>query len=190
MHEGSPKGSIEVICGSMFSGKSEELIRRLKRASIAKMRVQVFKHSFDDRFHDMKIASHSGFTFEGYAVQTVEQITDMLKPETQVVGIDEAQFFEKSLIDLCEKLAAKGIRVIVAGLDQDFIGRPFGCMPELLCVAESVDKLSAICTKCGMPASKSQRLIDGKPAPLDNPVIVVGAEEKYEARCRHCHEIG
>jgi len=190
MHEGSPKGSIEVICGSMFSGKSEELIRRLKRASIAKLKVQVFKHCFDDRFHNMKIVSHSGFTFEGFAVSSVKQILDNLKPDSQVVGIDEAQFFATELINLCQNLANKGIRVIVAGLDQDFAGRPFGCMPELLCIAESVDKLSAICTQCGMPASKSQRLIDGQPAPADSPVIVVGAEEKYEARCRHCHEIG
>ena len=189
MHEGEIYGSIEVICGSMFSGKSEELIRRLKRATIARQKVQVFKHTLDDRFHKVKVASHSGYTFEAYAVKDTSQIEEMLHEDTRVVGIDEAQFFENDLVDLCQKLADSGRRIIVAGLDQDFLGRPFGCMPAVLAVAESVSKLSAICMVCGRPASRSQRLINGKPAPADSPVIVVGASEAYEARCRKCHEI-
>lgn len=189
MHEGSLNGSIEVICGSMFSGKSEELIRRLKRASIARQRVQVFKHSLDNRFHKREIASHSGFKFEAHAVKDVSQIQELINPDAHVIGIDEAQFFGNDLADLCQKMADQGKRVIVAGLDQDFLGRPFGPMPVLLSIAENVDKLQAICLRCGRPASRSQRLIDGKPAPADSPVIVVGASESYEARCRHCHEI-
>lgn len=187
MHEGLPYGSIEVICGSMFSGKSEELIRRLKRASIARLKVQVFKHSSDDRYHDLKIASHDGATFDAHAVRNVKEIRSLLKEDTQVAGIDEAQFFSDELPALCQQLADQGVRVIVAGLDQDFLGRPFGSMPYLLSIAENVDKLSAICIKCGKPASRSQRLINGKPAPANSPVIVIGAKETYEARCRGCH---
>lgn len=187
MHQGDIHGSIEVICGSMFSGKSEELIRRLKRATIAKQKVQVFKHSLDDRFHRIHVASHSGYTFDAYAVKDTSQIEEMLHEDTMVVGIDEAQFFKDELTSLCQKLADSGIRVIVAGLDQDFLGRPFGPMPQLLSIAEYVDKLQAICTVCGHPASKSQRLIDGVPAPPDQPVIHVGASETYEARCRRHH---
>lgn len=189
MHEGCPNGSIEVICGSMFSGKSEELIRRVKRASIARQKVQVFKHSLDDRFHKMEIASHSGFKSEAFAVNRTSQIEELLNNDTKVIAIDEAQFFDDDLPVLCQKLADEGRRVIVAGLDQDFLGRPFGPMPTLMSVAESVDKIHAICIKCGRPASRSQRLIDGKPAPADSPIIVVGADETYEARCRQCHEI-
>ncbi len=189
MHEGDIFGSIEVICGSMFSGKSEELIRRLKRATIARQKVQVFKHTLDNRFHKVKVASHSGYTFEAYAVKDTSQIEEMLDKDTRVVGIDEAQFFDSDLVDLCQKLADSGLRVIAAGLDQDFLGRPFGCMPDLLAVAESVSKLSAICIQCGRPACRSQRLIDGEPAPAHSPVIEVGASEAYEARCRRCHQI-
>ncbi|MCD4785948.1 MAG: thymidine kinase [Candidatus Eremiobacteraeota bacterium] len=189
MHEGFPYGSIEVISGGMFCGKSEELIRRVKRASIARLKVQVFKHSIDNRYNDILVTSHSGFTYEAHAVVNIEQIRKLLKPDTQVVGIDEAQFFSDSLPALCRELADNGIRVIVAGLDQDFMGRPFGPIPVLLAIAEHVDKLTAICMKCGRPATRSQRLIDGKPAPSDSPVIVVGASESYEARCRNCHEI-
>ncbi len=189
MHEGYPEGTIEVICGSMFSGKSEELIRRVKRATIARLKVQVFKHSYDNRFDAVNISSHGGYSFKAMPVNDVSQIEELLDEDTEVVAIDEAQFFDNTLVDLCQKLADEGRRVIVAGLDQDFLGRPFGPMPYLLCVAESVDKLHAICMKCGRPASRSQRLIDGKPASPDSPVIEVGAKERYEARCRHCHEI-
>jgi len=187
MFESYHSGSIEVICGSMFSGKSEEMIRRIKRASIAKQKVQVFKHSLDDRFHKMEISSHSGFTCEAHAVSDVSVIKELLHDDTMVIGIDEAQFFGPELTSLCQRLADEGKRVIVAGLDQDFLGKPFGPMPELMTVAESVDKLHAICVKCGRLASRSQRLINGKPAPADSPVILVGAAESYEARCRHCH---
>lgn len=189
MHERFPYGSIEVISGGMFSGKSEELIRRVKRASIARLKVQVFKHSMDDRYHEVMVTSHSGFTYEAHAVVSVKQIRKLLKPDTQVVGIDEAQFFRDNLPALCQELADNGIKVIVAGLDQDFMGRPFGPIPILLAIAEHVDKLTAICMKCGRNATRSQRLINGKPASSDSPVIVVGASESYEARCRHCHEI-
>jgi thymidine kinase len=189
LHEGDILGSIEVICGSMFSGKSEELIRRLKRANIAGQRVQVFKHSLDDRFDGIKVASHSGFTFEGYAVKDTSQVEELLREDTQVVGIDEAQFFGGDLPGLCQKLADSGRRVILAGLDQDFLGRPFGPMATLMAIAEYVDKLNAICMVCGRPASRSQRLLNGEPAPSDSPVIVVGASENYEARCRRHHVI-
>lgn len=189
MHEGISNGSIEVICGSMFSGKSEELIRRVKRASIARQKVQVFKHSLDNRFHKKEIVSHSGFAYEAYAVTHTSQIRELLHDDTQVVGIDEAQFFDDTLPAICQKLADEGLRVIVAGLDQDFLGRPFGPMPTMMAVAEHVDKIHAICMRCGMPASRSQRLIDGKPAAADSPLIVVGASESYEARCRRCHSV-
>lgn len=189
MLEGLPYGSIEVICGSMFSGKSEELIRRLRRASIAKLKIQAFKHSIDNRFHADNVASHSGFSLSAHPVQSSAQIRNLLLPGVQVVAIDEAQFFDDDLPELCQQMADDGIRVVVAGLDQDFLGRPFGPMAVLLCVAEKVDKLSAICVQCRRPASRSQRLINGEPAPIDSPVIVVGAEESYEARCRHCHRI-
>lgn len=182
-------GLIEVICGSMFSGKSEELIRRLKRASIARQKVQVFKHCLDKRFHTEEISSHSGFTYVAIPVQCAHQIETKLAPGTQVIGIDEAQFFGDDLPAVCEKLAGAGRRVIIAGLDMDFLGRPFGPMPILMSLAEKVDKLHAICLQCGKPASKSQRLINGKPAPADSPQIVIGAKETYEARCRHCHSV-
>ncbi len=189
MFEGCPDGSIEVICGSMFSGKSEELIRRIKRASIARQKVVVFKHSLDDRFHKMEVTSHSGFTYNAFAVRDTSQIVELLEEDCQVIGIDEAQFFDDALPQLCDKLANKGKRVILAGLDQDYLGRPFGAMPILMSMAESVDKLHAICIKCGRPASRSQRLINGMPAAANGPVIQVGACESYEARCRQCHEI-
>lgn len=190
MHEGFPYGSIEVVCGSMFSGKSEELIRRVRRAKIARLRVQIFKHSLDIRFHKKKVSSHSGYEIEAHPVNDVTQIRELLIKDTQVVGIDEAQFFNDDIVDLCQEMANDGKRVIVAGLDQDFRGKPFGPMATLLAVAEHVDKLSAICMKCRRPASRSQRLINGEPAPPDGPVIHVGADERYEARCRHCHKIG
>lgn len=190
MHEGFPYGSIEVVCGSMFSGKSEELIRRVRRAKIARLKVQVFKHSLDIRFHKKKVSSHSGYEIEAHPVNDVRQIRDLILKDTQVVGIDEAQFFGDEIVELCQEMANDGKRVIVAGLDQDFRGKPFGPMPTLLAIAEHVDKLSAICMQCRRPASRSQRLINGEPAPTDSPVIHVGADERYEARCRHCHKVG
>jgi thymidine kinase len=182
-------GWIEVICGSMFSGKSEELIRRVRRAEIAKQKVQVFKPSIDDRFSSNNVASHSGYFWDAIPVQSAKDILLQALPDTDVVAIDEVQFFDWSVADICSELADRGVRVIVAGLDQDFRGEPFGPMPLLMAQAEIVDKLQAICVVCGAPASRTQRLINGKPATFDDPIILVGASEVYEARCRRCHQV-
>ena len=182
-------GSIEVVCGSMFSGKTEELIRRIKRAQIARKRVQVFKPLLDTRYSDGEVASHDGIRAQAIPVTLAADIADHLRPDTQVVAIDEVQFFDDGVIEVCEKLAAEGKRVIVAGLDQDFRGEPFGPLPELMAKAEAVDKLHAICVICGAAASRTQRLIDGHPASYHDPVILVGAQEAYEARCRLHHEV-
>lgn len=183
------RGHIELICGSMFSGKTEELIRRIRRAEIAKQRVQVFSHRLDTRYGESQVASHSGANWESLPAQNAEQILERLDPETTVVAIDEAQFFDWRIAEVVNALAHRGIRVIVAGLDMDFRGEPFGPMPLLMAQAEQVDKLSAICVICGAPASRTQRLINGAPARYDDPVILVGASEVYEARCRHCHQV-
>ncbi len=182
-------GWIEVICGSMFSGKTEELIRRVRRAQIARQRVQVFKHQLDDRYATGYVASHAGSQLEAIPVRNAEELAAYLNPETEVVAIDEAQFFDWGLVELCEALADSGKRVIVAGLDQDFRGEPFGPMPVLMAKAEHITKLHAICAVCGAPASRSQRLIEGRPAHYDDPVILVGARERYEPRCRVCHKV-
>lgn len=182
-------GRLEVICGSMFSGKTEELIRRLRRAGIARQKVQVFKPAIDDRYHVEKVTSHNGLAFEAQPVQGAQEILTQLEPDTTVVAIDEVQFFDTAVIPLCESLANQGKRVICAGLDTDFRGEPFGPMPDLIVRAESVDKLHAICVVCGEEANRTQRLIDGRPAAYDDPVVLVGAAEVYEARCRHCHEV-
>ncbi len=183
------RGHIELICGSMFSGKTEELIRRIRRAQIAKQRVQVFSHRLDTRYGESKVASHNGLDWGAIPAQTSEQIIAQLDPQATVVAIDEAQFFDWQVAELANQLADNGVRVIVAGLDTDFRGEPFGPMPLLIAQAEHVDKLSAICVVCGEPASRTQRLINGKPARYDDPVILVGASEVYEARCRHCHQV-
>jgi len=183
------RGHIELICGSMFSGKTEELIRRIRRAEIAKQRVQVFSHRLDTRYGESQVASHSGANWESLPAQNAEQILERLDPETTVVAIDEAQFFDWRIAEVVNVLAQRSIRVIVAGLDMDFRGEPFGPMPLLMAQAEQVDKLSAICVICGAPASRTQRLINGAPARYDDPVILVGASEVYEARCRHCHQV-
>lgn len=182
-------GWIEVICGSMFSGKTEELLRRIKRAEIAKQKVQVFKHSLDDRFQIARVASHNGVHCEALVVQSAAQILDQLEPGTTVVAIDEVQFFDWAIAEVCNQLADRQIRVIAAGLDMDFRGEPFGPVPLLMAIAERVDKLQAICVGCGRPASRTQRLINGQPAAFEEPVILVGASEVYEARCRFCHEV-
>jgi thymidine kinase len=182
-------GGIEVVCGSMFSGKTEELLRRIKRAEIARQKVQVFKHSLDDRFEVARVASHNGIHREAQVVQQASDILEQLEPDTTVVAIDEVQFFDWTVADTCNKLADAGLRVIVAGLDMDFRGEPFGPMPLLMAMAESVEKLQAICVRCGRPASRTQRLLDGNPASFNDPVIMVGASEVYEARCRFCHEV-
>jgi thymidine kinase len=182
-------GWIELVCGSMFSGKTEELIRRLKRAEIAKQKVQVFKPALDDRYHAAKVSSHSGSYYEATVVQDTSEIAAQVEDDTDVVAIDEVQFFDWSVAELCDRLANEGRRVILAGLDMDFRGEPFGPMPLLMAQAEAVDKLQAICMVCGAPASRTQRLIDGQPANYDDPVIMVGASEVYEARCRRHHEV-
>lgn len=183
-------GYIEVVIGPMYSGKSEELIRRLKRAKIAKQNVVVFKPGIDDRYSKDDVVSHSGYAINAVAIQKSSQIYDYIQNDTQVVGIDEVQFFDDEIVDIAIDLANKGIRVIAAGLDMDFKGEPFGPTPRLLAVAEFVDKIQAICSVCGQPATRSQRLIDGKPAKYDEPIIQVGAVESYEARCRKCHVVG
>ena len=183
------RGRIEVICGSMFSGKTEELIRRLRRAEIAKQKVQVFKPAIDNRYHAEKVTSHNGAHFEAIPVNSEEAILQVMDEDTTVVAIDEVQFFSPAVIDICEILAKQGKRVICAGLDMDFRGEPFGPMPAILSRAETVDKLHAICVVCGEEASRTQRLIDGHPAAYDDPVVLVGADEVYEARCRECHQV-
>lgn len=182
-------GWVEVICGSMFSGKSEELIRRVRRAKYGKQSVAVFKPAIDDRYSEEHIVSHNGTSFTAYPISQSMEILDIVTDEVDVVGIDEAQFFDKNITKVADRLAKRGIRVIVAGLDTDFRGEPFGQMPKLMALAESVTKLNAICPVCGSPASRTQRLIDGKPASYDDPVIMVGASESYEPRCRHHHEV-
>ena len=183
-------GSIELVCGSMFSGKTEELLRRIRRAEIARRRVQIFKPHIDARYGLQRVASHNGVAREDVVVvATAAAILEQLQAETNVVAIDEIQFFDWSVADICTKLADAGRRVIAAGLDQDFRGEPFGPMPLLMALAERVDKLQAICVCCGAPASRTQRLIDGRPARYDDPIILVGGSESYEARCRQCHEV-
>jgi thymidine kinase len=182
-------GWIEVICGCMFSGKSEELIRRIKRAKIAKQKVQVFQHQLDERYGEERVASHSGVFVDAITVSSAAQLLAHVKPDTEVVAIDEVQFFDEDVIEACTELAERGMRVIVAGLDMDFRAEPFGALPLFLSKAEIIDKLQAICVRCGAPASRTQRLINGKPAYYNDPVIMVGASEVYEARCRSCHQV-
>lgn len=182
-------GWIEVVCGSMFSGKTEELIRRVRRARIARQKVQVFKPALDNRYHVEQVASHDGMQWEAIPIGSAREILERLEPDTAVVAVDEAQFFDWELSQVCNDLAERGIRVILAGLDLDFRGEPFGPMPLLMAEAEEVTKLQAICVVCGAPATRTQRLIDGEPAGYDDPIILVGGSESYEARCRHCHQV-
>ena len=188
-HGTHPRGRIEIICGSMFSGKTEEMIRRLRRAVIARQQVQAFKPVIDSRYHVEKVTSHDGLHFQAQPISQSSDILAAVDAETDVVAIDEVQFFDSDIIMVCETLADRGKRVICAGLDQDFRGLPFGAMPELLARAEDVSKLHAICVICGEDASRTQRLIEGQPAAFDDPVVLVGAAEVYEARCRKCHQI-
>lgn len=182
-------GRVEVICGSMFSGKTEELIRRIRRAVIAKQNVQVFKPSIDNRYSVQHVSSHNGQNVEAHSVAQSMQILDLIQPQTTVVAIDEAQLFDMDIASVVENLADRGLRVLVAGLDTDFRGEPFGAMPQLLCCAEEVTKLHAICVVCGDLASRTQRLVNGSPAHYDDPIIMVGAKEAYEARCREHHVV-
>jgi len=184
MYRVPASGWIEVITGCMFSGKSEELIRRLRRAIIARQRVQVFKPALDNRYAANQVVSHSRWRLEAERVGHAKEILQRLDPRTEVVGIDEAQFFDESLPEVCSHLANLGKRVIVAGLDMDFRGKPFGPMPELLAIAEDVEKMHAICARCGAPASYTQRLT------ADQEQVLVGAGDTYEARCRRCFDPG
>ncbi len=192
MHAITRSGWVEVITGSMFSGKTEELLRRLRRAEIAGQEVAVFKPAVDDRYGETTIGSHNGRQWEAVVVDAegegIWDIYDELNGE-QVVAIDEANFFESELVDVCQALATDGRRVVVSGTDQTFRGEPFEPLPQLMAISEYVDKLQAICNVCGEPASRNQRLIDGEPAHVDDPTIMVGAEESYEARCRNCHTL-
>ena len=184
----SSGGWIEVIAGVMFSGKTEELMRRVRRATIARKRVQLFKSHLDNRYAGLfAISSHDQRSFEATPVDSSSQITQQLDPGAHVIAIDEAQFLDDNIVGVVTALAERGRRVIIAGTDTDFRGEPFGRMPQLMAVAEIVDKLHAICVLCGGAASRNQRLIAGRPAAYDSPTIMVGAADSYEARCRACH---
>lgn len=190
MFHGTKPGWIEVISGVMFAGKSEELIRRVKRSVIARKRVQVFKSHLDDRYGGVfTVSTHDGILVEAEPVQTSVEIAGKIRPDTEVVAIDEAQFLDEGIVRVANALAARGVRVILAGTDITFRGEGFGAMPALMATAEIVDKLYAICVVCGGPATRNQRLINGKPAPYESPTIMVGGRESYEARCRHCHKV-
>ncbi|AXV41873.1 thymidine kinase [Staphylococcus warneri] len=187
MYETYHSGWIECITGSMFSGKSEELIRRLRRGIYAKQKVIVFKPAIDDRYHKEKVVSHNGNAIEAINISTAREILNHDISHADVIGIDEVQFFDENIVSIIQQLADQGHRVIVAGLDMDFKGEPFEPMPELLALSEHVTKLQAVCAVCGGPSSRTQRLIDGQPAKADDPIILVGANESYEPRCRAHH---
>ncbi len=190
MFHGIRPGWIEVISGVMFAGKSEELIRRVRRSVIARKRVQVFKSHLDDRYGGVfTISSHDGTIVEAEPVSSSLEIMEKTRQETEVVAVDEAQFLDPGIVSVANALADRGVRVVLTGTDSDFRGEGFGAMPELMASAEIVDKLYAICVVCGGPATRNQRLINGKPAPYDSPTIMVGGRESYEARCRHCHQV-
>lgn len=183
------RGRLEVITGPMFCGKTDELLRRLRRAIIAKQKIQVFKPGFDIRYSTEKVTSHAGNEYQAFPVDDITEVPALLAAGVTVVAIDEAQFFDDEIVPIVQDLVDRGIRVIVAGLDMDFRGVPFGEMPRLLAMAEVVDKLHAICMVCGEEATRTQRLVDGQPAYYDDPIIIVGASEMYEARCRIHHQV-
>lgn len=190
MYHGARPGWIEIIAGVMFAGKSEELIRRVRRAVIARRRVQVFKSHLDSRYAGLySVASHDGKELDATPVDSAAEIYRLVRPDTELVAVDEAQFLDAGIVAVATALAGRGVRVILAGTDTDFRGEPFGQMGALMAVAESVDKLQAICVVCGDLACRNQRLVDGKPARWDAPTIMVGGRESYEARCRRCHEV-
>jgi thymidine kinase len=190
LYQADGQGWIEVITGVMFSGKSEELIRRVRRALIARRRVQVFKSALDDRYHGIgHVSSHDGSGVDAVAVRSSLEVAERIHPQTQVVAVDEIQFLDDGIVDVISALADRGARVIVAGIDMDFRGEPFGPMARILALAEAVDKLHAICMVCGAAATRNQRFVDGEPAPYESPVVQVGGHESYEARCRRCHHV-
>ncbi len=190
MFHGTRPGWIEIVSGVMFAGKSEELIRRVRRAVIARKKIQVFKSHLDDRYSGVfTVSSHDGTIVEAEPVQSALEIMERVRADTEVVAVDEAQFLDAGIVRVANTLAARGVRVILVGTDSDFRGEGFGAMPQLMAAAEIVDKLYAICVVCGGPATRNQRLINGRPAPYDSPQIMVGGRESYEARCRHCHQV-
>lgn len=182
-------GFIELIVGPMFAGKTEELIRRVTVLSYGKDVIKVFKPKKDDRYDADKISSHNGRRLDSILVKNPQEIYDHITEDTTVVAIDEIQFFDESIVDLCDHLADRGIRVMAAGLDNDFKGNPFSIVPDLMTISELVTKLTAVCTKCGNTATRSQREINGKPAHYDDEIVVVGASESYTAVCRSCHQV-
>lgn len=182
-------GQLTVVCGSMYAGKSEELIRRARRALYAKKKVQVFKPAIDSRYDEQMVVTHMGVTHQAIAVANVEDLCKQIDCDTDYVCIEEVQFFDPSIVEVVVDLADKGMEVVCAGLDQDFRRQPFGPMGQLLAVADEVVKLRAICIQCGRPASHTQRIIDGKPAGWNDPIVLIGATESYEARCRKCHKL-
>lgn len=182
-------GSLTVVTGSMFSGKTEELIRRVRRARYARRRVQVFKPALDTRTDEITIRSHNGALYEAAAVSDSRTLLAAVLPDTEVVAVEEVQFFDNGIVAVCQELADRGVQVVAAGLDMDFRGCPFGPVPALLAVADETMKLRAICARCGAEASRTQRLVNGKPAPVSAPTVLIGAQENYEARCRRCHEV-
>lgn len=182
-------GWIEVISGNMYAGKTEELLRRIRRIEYAKKTILVFKPKLDNRYSDNEVVSHNQERVKSINISCPRDILKYVDPLPYAIAIDEVQFLDREVIDICDSLADKGVRVILAGLDRDFRGEPFGIMPELLSRAEYVTKLRAICQVCGAPATRTQRLINGKPAKYTDPIVLVGAKEQYEARCRHCHVV-
>lgn len=188
MYKQYREGWIEVITGCMFAGKTEELIRRINVLQFAKKKIVVFKPSIDDRYSIDKVVSHAGTSIESYAISKSNEILDLAQ-DAEVIAIDEVQFFDEGIVDVCNYYADRGVRVMCAGLDMDFRGEPFSMMPRLMTQAEFVTKLTAVCTKCGAPATRTQRIVNGKPASFNDPIVLVGASEAYEARCRHCHEV-
>ena len=182
-------GWLEVISGCMFAGKTEELIRRINVLSYAKKNIKVFKPAIDNRYSNTKVVSHAGSSVDSIVVAKARDILNQIDEHVDVVAIDEVQFFDKDIVAVCDQLANDGKRVMVAGLDMDFRGEPFNVMPILITSAEFVTKLTAVCTTCGAPATRTQRLVNGEAASYHDPIILVGASESYEARCRHCHEV-
>ena len=189
MHLNQKDGWIEVISGPMFAGKTEELLRRVKRLEYAKKNIVVFKPLMDDRYAENEVVSHNQNRTRSVNISLAKEIFDYVDKETQVVAIDEVQFLDEEAVKIIEYLASRGVRVIVSGLDKEFRGEPFSFMPKLLAIAEYVTKLTAICVKCGAPATRTQRIVNGKPAKYNDPIVLIGAEESYEARCRACHKV-
>lgn len=189
MYLNQKDGWIEVITGPMFAGKTEELLRRVKRLEYAKKHIVVFKPLMDDRFSESEVVSHNNNRTKSVDISFSNQIFDYIDSNTDVVAIDEVQFLDSEAVEIIEFLAGKGIRIILSGLDKDFRGEPFSFMPKLLSLAEYVTKLTAICVKCGRPATRTQRIVNGKPARYIDPIVLIGAEESYEARCRTCHKV-